>query len=191
MHISNKCSFSWFLCSMSYLVHVVCTNSMILSISKVIYGWRFFCIAKLRLGDRTIKLKYVLIWLEDIDAYYFLYQSILIDLVVLISIMYGPCPKVLLCLWYDEMRFSISYEFYLKEFLNTYIMFTKSINFVQHFICLYAMNDTKGFVQDLQEVNCDGCTPRVPNLLGCGIWMWEWLRLRFTIYSGKLVKRLW
>ena len=63
--------------------------------------------------------------------------------------MYGSCPKVHLCLRFDEMILSISYKFYIKDILNAYRVFVKSFNSVLLFICLYAMKDKKGFVQDL------------------------------------------
>ena len=83
--------------------------------------------------------------------------------------MYGTCPKVLLCLRIDEMRLSISYEFYMEEILKTMQIFVKSFDSALLFICMYAMNNTNGLVQHLREVKYFGCTPRVPYLLGCDL----------------------
>ena len=60
-----------------------CTSFMFFFISKVIHRWTFFWKAKLGLEDRQSKLKFVLIWLEGINVFYFPYWSIAIDLVVL------------------------------------------------------------------------------------------------------------
>ena len=79
--------------------------------------------------------------------------------------------QVLLCLRFDEMRLSISYEFYMKDILKTYRMFMKSFNSTLFFICSYVMNDTEGLVQDLREVKYVGCALRVPYLLRCGLRM--------------------
>ena len=69
------------------------------------------------------------------------------------------------------MRLSISSKFYMKEVLETYRMFMKSFNSALLLICLYAMNDTKGFLQDLREVKYVGYTPRVTYFLVCGLGM--------------------
>ena len=65
--------------------------------------------------------------------------------------MCGPCPKVFLCLRFDEMRHNISYEFYLKDTLKTYRMFVKSINSALLFICLYAMKMRKGLYKTSEK----------------------------------------
>ena len=85
--------------------------------------------------------------------------------------MYGLCPKVFLCLRFDEMRLSISLEFYMKDILKTYKMFMKNFDSALLFICLYAMNNTEGFVQDLLEVKHAGRTLNVSYILGCGLGM--------------------
>ena len=136
-----------------------------------------FGISKIGLEDRSSKLKYVLIWLEGLDIFNFLYQSIgvdlLVDLLVLSSFLYWSYPKVLTCLRFDEMRNSIYYEFYMKYILKTYRIILRRFIFALLFIYLYSINNTEGLVPDLQEVKYAGCTPRVPYLLGCGLRMWH------------------
>ena len=121
----------------------VCTNYMLLSISKVLHRWRCFCRDIIGLEDRSSKLKYVLIWLEGRDVFYSFYQTIVINVVVLISIVYGRCAKVLLCLRIDEMRLCISYKFYTNDILKKYRMFVKCFNSALLFIRLYMMNVRK------------------------------------------------
>ena len=85
-------------------------------------------------------------------SFNFLFRSIIIDQVVLyfdVLTMY----QVFLCLRFDDMRLSISYGFYIKNILKEYSNFVKSFNYALLSIYVYAMNDTKGFVQDLREFN--------------------------------------
>ena len=66
--------------------------------------------------------------------------------------------QVLLSQGFDKMRLSISYGFYMNDFLKDYLNVVKSFNSALLFICIYAMNDMKGLVEDLREVKYDGCT---------------------------------
>ena len=70
-------------------------------------------------------------------------------LVVLYFFLYWTCHRVFFCLRFDEMRLSVSYEFYMKDILRTYRIFVKSFKSALLFICVYAMNDTEGIVQEL------------------------------------------
>ena len=88
--------------------------------------------------------------------------------------------QVFLCLIFDEIRLSISYEFYMKDIYKDLQNVVKSFNSVLLFICLYATKDTEGLVQDLQEVKYAGPGPKAfPNFqdegrdsigLNCYIW---------------------
>ena len=89
-------------------------------------------------------------------SFYFLYRSIVINVVVLNSIVYRLCSKEFLCIRFDEIRLRISYEFYMKDILKTYRMSMKNFISALLFICLYAMNDIERLVQDLREVKYAG-----------------------------------
>ena len=94
---------------------------------------------------------YVFIWYGGIDLFYSTYWSCVIDLVVLDFYCVWIMSQVLLCLRLDEMRLSISYEFFYERDFNDYDNVCINFNYALLFATYMPWTLRKGLYKTTQR----------------------------------------
>lgn len=143
----------------------VCTNSILLYISKVINRWRWFWEWILDYRFFQECLNYILILLEGINVFWFHILTHFIGLVVLYFYCMGGAPIILVSrIWWYETYYFI--WFYMKEILKDYSNAVNSFNSTLLLINVYSMNYMKWIVEDLREVKYAVTWPKNDLIVG-------------------------
>ena len=120
--------------------------------------------------------KYILILIEGIDVFGFLFQCIVIDLVVLYFYSMGRVPSILVSI--DGICWALVFLwFYMKRCFKIFVLKVLIPHYFSYLYMRWMIQ--KRLVQDLREVKYVGCILRMLYLLRCDFWKW---RKGFIVY---------